>query len=345
MSSTSETTTDATSLRQALARLRARLDRQEKLLTEGFEALRSEIESLDAQCREFAQRQDAPSVPPEPEPVEADESETETAEEPAESTTVVQQEPTVVPTVEPESESADKAETTPTIEPGAAPTVEPALEPPLVTPIQGAADEGPKAHDAKSQFDFGQATPTDNTAANDFRFGSEPDAPAAAEPIHVSPTPVVAPTVGGQIDMEQVMFGQDLAANQSLYQDRNQLLQGLYTNDPAAMTLLGQLLIFRGATSERMPGLLKDIGEAYYRWRPQGSHGPDAFRDELTGWLQRKCEAAGVPNTIQLVRPGDRYDSKRHHSKQRGVEVSEVRGWVVLRDNGKVYTKATVDLK
>ena len=145
--------------------------------------------------------------------------------------------------------------------------------------------------------------------------------------------------------MEQVMFGPELAANQSLFGDRSALLQGLYTGDAAALTLLGHLLIFRGATPDRMSGLLKDIGEAFFRWRPGAGIGPDAFRDELTGWLQRKCEEADVPNTLELVHPGDRYDSKRHHSKERGVEVDQVRGWVVLRDNGKVYTKASVTLK
>jgi hypothetical protein len=150
---------------------------------------------------------------------------------------------------------------------------------------------------------------------------------------------------GEEIDMEQVLFGPELAANQSLHSDRYSLLQGLLNGNQVSLTLLGQLLIFRGATPDRMPGLLKDVGEAYYRWRPEFADSADPFRDELMGWLQRKCEEAGAPNSIELVRPGDRYDSKRHHARERGVEVAEVRGWVVLRDNGKVYTKASVTLK
>ena len=104
-------------------------------------------------------------------------------------------------------------------------------------------------------------------------------------------------------------------------------------------------MVFRGSPPDRLPGLLKEVGEAYYRWQPLASHNDDPFRDELAAWLQRKCDEAGNPNTIELVRPGDRYDNRRHHAKQRGVEVDQVRGWVVLRENGKVYTKASVTVK
>jgi hypothetical protein len=65
----------------------------------------------------------------------------------------------------------------------------------------------------------------------------------------------------------------------------------------------------------------------------------------LIAHLTECCEAAGVSNTIELVRPGDRYDHTRHNSKQRGVEIDGVFGWIVLRDNGKVYTKASVAVK
>ncbi len=65
----------------------------------------------------------------------------------------------------------------------------------------------------------------------------------------------------------------------------------------------------------------------------------------LVAWLKRACEAAGIPNTIELVHPGERFDSARHTAATRGVEITEVRGWIVLRDNGKVYTKASVAVR
>jgi hypothetical protein len=36
---------------------------------------------------------------------------------------------------------------------------------------------------------------------------------------------------------------------------------------------------------------------------------------------------------------------QRHNAAERGVEVADVFGWVVLRDNGKVYSKANVSLR
>ncbi|MEK6237799.1 MAG: hypothetical protein N2C14_24070, partial [Planctomycetales bacterium] len=70
-----------------------------------------------------------------------------------------------------------------------------------------------------------------------------------------------------------------------------------------------------------------------------------ALRDAMIDWALTFCREGGAKHVIELVQPGDRYDSKRHTAKDRGVEVVEVLGWVVLRDNGKVYTKANVVLK
>ncbi len=116
------------------------------------------------------------------------------------------------------------------------------------------------------------------------------------------------------------------------------LLQALRHGDEDALGLAGEILIVRSATMDRLPTLLKDVGEAWYRW-PAGS---DELRDALIAWLHARLDAVGLGNRIELVRVGDRYDSKRHNAKARGVEVTGVHGWVVLRDNGNVYTKATV---
>ncbi len=145
-------------------------------------------------------------------------------------------------------------------------------------------------------------------------------------------------------DWDAVLFGPDLAAADDLDIDRQELLADARSGDPAAWGLVGQLLVFRAAASDRLPVLLKDIGEAYYRWRPAGGV-DDPLRDGLICSLEQACVAAGLSNRIELVHVGDRYDSTRHNTRDRGVEVAAVFGWVVLRDNGSVYTKASVAVK
>lgn len=185
---------------------------------------------------------------------------------------------------------------------------------------------------------------------------AQPVLTAAQPVVAAAPTPVAGPQSGhfdflreptdqGGADLQVLILGPALTANGSLEERRQQLMSGLISGDAAALTLCGAIMLFRGANQERMPQLLKDIGDAWYAWSPETAHGDDEFRDELRGWLQRACAEAGVPNMIELVRPGDRYDVKRHHARQPGVEVTEVAGWVVLRDNGKVYTKAAVNVK
>ena len=76
---------------------------------------------------------------------------------------------------------------------------------------------------------------------------------------------------------------------------------------------------------------MKDIGEAYYRWRPQlGGGGADEMEQALVASLLRTCEQAGISNTIELVHPGERFDAARHHASERGVEVVRPLGWIVL---------------
>ena len=65
----------------------------------------------------------------------------------------------------------------------------------------------------------------------------------------------------------------------------------------------------------------------------------------MVAWLVRACEQAGMANTIELVSLGERFDSLRHNAQRPGVEITQVLGWIVLRDNGKVYTKASVAVK
>jgi hypothetical protein len=156
-------------------------------------------------------------------------------------------------------------------------------------------------------------------------------------------TPASEPEVGG--DWDEALLGGELAHNPALKGDKNQLLNGVRSGDPAACGLVGCLLLFRAAAADKMPPLLKDIGEAFYRWQPRTSNRPSELEKALVDWLMRACDQAGMANTIELVNPGERFDSLRHNSLRPGVEVTQVLGWIVLRDNGKVYTKASVAVK
>jgi hypothetical protein len=149
--------------------------------------------------------------------------------------------------------------------------------------------------------------------------------------------------VGG--DWPEALLGRELAHNPVLTTDKNRLLSGVLGGDPVACGLVGSLLQFRAAAADKMPPLLKDIGEAFYRWQPKSSSRPSELEQALVQWLMRACEQAGMANTIELVGPGERFDSLRHNAARPGVEITQVLGWIVLRDNGKVYTKASVTVK
>ena len=167
------------------------------------------------------------------------------------------------------------------------------------------------------------------------------------QPQEPAPAPVVGPVVGPPAggDWQRALLGGDLAAQSGLGSQRQELLTGVLQGDPGACSLVGQLLIFRSARTDKMPPLLKDIGEAYYRWQTKSRPGSDPMEQALVAWLKETMQDAGIANTIELVEPGERFDSTRHTASSRGVEITEVRGWIVLRDNGKVYTKANVAVR
>jgi hypothetical protein len=144
---------------------------------------------------------------------------------------------------------------------------------------------------------------------------------------------------------EQAILGPSLAQNPALAFHRQQMLTGVLAGDAGACALAGQLLVFQSSPPERLPQLLKDLGEAFYRWQPKNTPGTNPMEEALVAWLRRSCENAGINNTIELVHAGERFDSTRHNATSRGVEITEVRGWIVLRDNGRVYTKATVAVR
>lgn len=168
-----------------------------------------------------------------------------------------------------------------------------------------------------------------------------PLAPAAGESVATSPSP----TTDASDRWETALFGDELSANDAVVADRRELLDGTLAGQEDAMGLVGRILLVRSVSANELPPLLKEIGEAYYRWRPKTADVQDPFEQAFVAWLVKRIEQTGLRNSIALVHPGDRYDSSRHHSLQKGVEVAEVHGWVVLRENGKAIGRANVSLK
>ena len=164
----------------------------------------------------------------------------------------------------------------------------------------------------------------------------------AVAAVPMAPVAVAAaPVVSGE-NWHQAVFGPQLAADAKTAASRQQMLNAAAAGEKNAATLAGLLLMFHAAAPERRPQMLKDIGEAFYRWRPDADSDSGGIRAALLDWLIKHSEESGKANTIELVHPGDRFDNTRHHAQQRGAEIVRVFGWLVLRESGKVYTKASV---
>ncbi len=201
--------------------------------------------------------------------------------------------------------------------------------PPAVPP-----DASPPPHPAQAAVAAAQAT-------------QPPFAVMAQQPSQQQPQFLQAQSnSAGAGEWESIWLGDPMTSLPGIDADRRALVAGLRCGEPAAGVLVGTMLVFRNSTPDRMAQMLKDIGEAYYRWRPETAATHDLFRQSLIESLHSLCESASVFNRIELVQPGDRFDSTRHHCKTRGgMEVAEVQGWVVLRENGKPYTKANVTVQ
>ena len=176
----------------------------------------------------------------------------------------------------------------------------------------------------------------------------EPPAARPAPPAETQTTPSPVATAAGATaspaagDWSRILLGDHFEQLPTLSYLSGQLLADVYAQTPDAIGLAGQLMTFRTAMGEQKPRMLKDVGEAFYAWKPQGD---PALIEPLIAWVHAELEAAELGNRIQVVHPGDRYDTQRHNARQPGVEVADVRGWAVLRDNGKVYSKANVSVR
>jgi hypothetical protein len=146
-------------------------------------------------------------------------------------------------------------------------------------------------------------------------------------------------------ELQQAILGPQLTGRGELAEQREQLIADLLAGNDGARALAGQLLVFRATPPERMAQMLRDIGDAYYRWQPKTSPGTQPLEGALAQWVTAQCDEAGIGNRIELVDPGERFDAARHNATGRGVEITQVLGWLVLRDNGRVYTKANVAVR
>lgn len=210
------------------------------------------------------------------------------------------------------------------------------LPPAVLDPVLGACLQVTQV--VKLGFEQQQASLACAQAAT--QAGLERVIELATPPAPVNPG---APSVH---EWQSALFGDALASDIELATLITEVCQNLLAGDAAASTFVGQLLIYRHSAPERRPQLLKDIGEAYYRCFPKVDDADGLFERALVTWLQRTCEQAGFQNRIEPVHPGERFDSTRHTTLDKGgVEIVRVHGWVVLRDPGKVYTKALVSVR
>ena len=173
----------------------------------------------------------------------------------------------------------------------------------------------------------------------------KPQPAPQANPFVQTPAPAKTSDGISKAQLLKMILGAELCSNSSLGVYRDELLDGFLRGDKASAGLIGVMIEFQASTPERMPRLLQDIGEAYYRWHPKRTQGSNPFERALAEYVCKACDSYGIKNSIEIVETGQRFDAGRHNSVNRGVEIIEVKGWVVLRDNGKVYTRAAVDVQ
>jgi len=177
------------------------------------------------------------------------------------------------------------------------------------------------------------------------RLSARLDSLESSPPQETPESPVAetdAAQTGDASDWENVILGSDFCKDEKLASICAELIAGLLAGKKTAQSVASRILDFRSTPAEQLPLLLKDFGEAYYRWRPRQGDEPEADEEAFVEWLEQRITTG---NRINLVHRGDRFDSSRHIAPERGVAVVEVRGWIVLREDGKVYTKAPVLVK
>ena len=179
------------------------------------------------------------------------------------------------------------------------------------------------------------------------RLEALPEQWAASQPAtspRSAPTPAAPPPSEGRL--ERTLLGEELAADDTIAEARQTLLAGLLSGDRPACSLAGQLLLFQSVAVERLPQILKDLGEAFYQWRPKTAAQTDPLEAALVLWLNKRCGETQCLNYIEVVQPSDRFDHLRHSSEQGGNEILEVCGWIVARrGSDRPFAKARVTVR
>jgi hypothetical protein len=186
---------------------------------------------------------------------------------------------------------------------------------------------------------------TSKAAGSRIRTGNRIGPSAALPPVCPADGPQAAADDGEGV-LVRVLADGEMLHQPALAARWTQLAGDILRGDQAAGTFAGQLLMFRSATRERIPLLLKDVGEAYYQWKRATGLEPDALETALADWVNRICAEADIPNTVELVRAGERYDHLRHNADHGGNEVTDVLGWVVARKGSeRPFAKARVGVR
>ncbi len=204
------------------------------------------------------------------------------------------------------------------------------------TPAQEPTAQEPTAREAAA------TTIEQSTRAPRTTTRQPPTVAPAASPQPKRQAEPVAVRSGEGMNWSAIVFGEHAQGDPTISHLSGSLLGDVYQGDQRAIALTGQLMAFRSGTAEQKARLLKEVGESFYAWRPQGD---DDLLHALIDWVHGELDAVQLGNRIQVVQAGDRFDMQRHNAKQPGVEVAEVFGWIVLRDNGKVFSKANVAVK
>ena len=146
-------------------------------------------------------------------------------------------------------------------------------------------------------------------------------------------------------DMLRMIFGDVAGERPEVVEFLNRMFMEVKQGVKGAIGLSGRLMALQNCTVKAYPGLLKEIGDAYYSWKPRDGGSVTREEELLVRFLHSQISKSGARNTVKLVECGDRFDASLHASETRGVEVAAVRGWIVLRENGDPIVRAGVLLR
>ena len=160
--------------------------------------------------------------------------------------------------------------------------------------------------------------------------------------------PVDRPGTGGD-DWQRALLGVDLAEYRrgSISSGTAAPGRALGGRSPARARCWDSCWCSARRVADKMPPLLKGrSARPIIAGNRRISPGSEPMEEALAAWLKETLQEAGHRQHRRTGRAGASASTPRSHTAStRGVEITEVRGWIVLRDNGKVYTKASVGVR